>query len=302
MAEAERGTPQQERERLLEQVKNDNAEISTMERQISEAVERGRVLAEERDQLDLDMQENQSEKNQKYRELKKREETMDEFLNQFNDTRDLEVSRLEDLENQIAATLETMSRNLSHVGQLPSSQAFSNMKEDLAFKEGEVEKSRNTLEGLDREHQQLSLNLEKIEALEEKIKTEMSTLKEKMVKMNDEMDVFTDLDRLRREAEHRRRQLEEQRDELTSRRESVLEAMAEVQTKYEATKKELNDNETYIQLTNLERKIQINEQNNFAVSEFIRNKKAESNFEAIKNKVLKLQWEYNKMLQENLKK
>ena len=35
-----------------------------MERQISEAVERGRVLAEERDQLDLDMQENQSEKNQ----------------------------------------------------------------------------------------------------------------------------------------------------------------------------------------------------------------------------------------------
>ena len=35
-----------------------------MERQITEAVERARVLGEERDQLDLDMQENQSEKNQ----------------------------------------------------------------------------------------------------------------------------------------------------------------------------------------------------------------------------------------------
>ena len=61
------------------------------------------------------------------------------------------------------------------------------------------------------------------------------------------------------------------------------------------------------------------EQNNFAVSEFINNKKAESNFEPIKNRVrfikiclcetfmlcfqvLKLQWEYNKMLQESLKK
>ena len=44
------------------------------------------------------------------------------------------------------------------------------MKEDLAFKEEEVEKSRNTLEGLNREHQQLAVNLEKIEALEEKIK------------------------------------------------------------------------------------------------------------------------------------
>ena len=44
------------------------------------------------------------------------------------------------------------------------------MKEDLAFKENEVEKSRNTLEGLNREHQQLAMNLEKIEALEDKIK------------------------------------------------------------------------------------------------------------------------------------
>jgi hypothetical protein len=62
-------------------------------------------------------------------------------------------------ESQIAACLESMSRNLSHVGRLPSSQAFSGMREDLGFKEGEVEKSRNTLEGLSREHQQLALNL-----------------------------------------------------------------------------------------------------------------------------------------------
>ena len=77
-----------------------------------------------------------------------------------------------------------------------------------------------------------------------------------------------------------------------------------------------------MQLTNLERKWQVMEQNNFAISEFINNKKAESNYEPIKNrvsktkftgqsikrnlnndsKVLKLQWEYNKMLQESLKK
>ena len=34
--ERQRGTPAQERERLLQQVKDDNAEISTMERQITE--------------------------------------------------------------------------------------------------------------------------------------------------------------------------------------------------------------------------------------------------------------------------
>ena len=43
------------------------------------------------------------------------------------------------------------------------------------------------------------------------------------------------------------------------------------------------------------------EQKYYGVQEFILNKKVESNFEAVKNKVLKLQWEYNKILQEILK-
>ena len=90
-----------------------------------------------------------------------------------------------------------MSNNLLSAGNLPSSSAFSTMKDDLAFREGELEKSKNTLEGLNREHQQLAMNLEKIEALEEKIKTEMTTLKEKMTKMDEEMETFVDLEKLR---------------------------------------------------------------------------------------------------------
>jgi hypothetical protein len=47
--------------------------------------------------------------------------------------------------------------------------------------------------------------LDKIEALEDKIKAEMATLKEKMVKMEEEIETFSDLDKLRREAEEKRR-------------------------------------------------------------------------------------------------
>ena len=176
------------------------------------------------------------------------------------------------------------------------------MSTNITLKEGELEKSKNTLEGLNREHQQLAMNLEKIEALEDKIKTEMTTLKEKMTRMDEEMGTFSDLETLRREAEDKRRQLEEEREELEGRREGVTQNLHEVQLEYDSLKKSLHDNETYVQLTNLERKWQVLEQNNFAISEFISNKKAESNFEPIKNRVLKLQWEYNKMLQESLKK
>lgn len=57
---------------------------------------------------------------------------------------------------------EEIGRNLSHVGHLPTSQGFSTMKEDLAFKQGEMEKSKDTLEGVTREHSQLQVNLEKV--------------------------------------------------------------------------------------------------------------------------------------------
>ena len=55
------------------------------------------------------------------------------------------------------------------------------------------------------------------------------------------------------------------------------------------------------QLNNLEKKWSHLEQNNFGIEEFVANKKAEMNFELVKNKVLKMQWAYNRMLIDNVK-
>ena len=231
-----RGTPAQERERLLGQVKDDNAEISIMERHILEAQEKLRQINEERDQLEQDLEENQSERNQKYRELKKREDTMDQFLAGYEENKAQELQRMQDLETDITKLMESMSTSLSMVGHLPTSQAFTTMKEDLAFKEGELEKSKNTIEGLNREHQQLTLNLDKIEALEDKIKTEMTTLKEKMTTMEEEMVTFSDLEKLRTEAEEKRQKLEVEREELSGRREGALQHLQDVQLEHETIK------------------------------------------------------------------
>ena len=43
------------------------------------------------------------------------------------------------------------------------------------------------------------------------------------------------------------------------------------------------------------------EQNNFTIEEYIANKKAELNFEPVKNKVMKIQAQYNNLLIECLK-
>ncbi|XP_020619601.1 intraflagellar transport protein 74 homolog [Orbicella faveolata] len=77
MEKENRGTPAEERERLLKQVKEDNQEIARMERKTAELREKIETVNGEIQQLDMDLEEHQGEQNVKYKELKKREETMD---------------------------------------------------------------------------------------------------------------------------------------------------------------------------------------------------------------------------------
>jgi intraflagellar transport protein 74 len=128
-------------------------------------------MKEEAAQLDADLEESQSERSHKYRELRKREETMDQFLETFESSKQEEVRRLASLEAQNVAMLEKISRALSLVDRLPNPKDYGEMRDELSFKEGELRKSRSTVEGLAQEKAQLQANLEKIEALEEKVTT-----------------------------------------------------------------------------------------------------------------------------------
>lgn len=114
-------------------------------------------------------------------------------------------------------------------GNLPSRSDFATMKEDLAFREGELAKSKQTLEGLAAEHTQLKLNLEKIENLEDKIRTEMETLKGKLVNLDDELRVVSDLDKLRADAATKRKLLESEHLSLGTRKTASVQNANSVQ-------------------------------------------------------------------------
>ena len=87
---------------------------------------------------------------------------MDQFLSGFESAMGQEQERLSAQEEEVARVAAAMSADLERAGHLPTAQGFSVMRDDLAFKEGEAEKSRNTLEGVNREHAQLQANLEKV--------------------------------------------------------------------------------------------------------------------------------------------
>ncbi|UYV82615.1 IFT74 [Cordylochernes scorpioides] len=292
-----RGTPAQERERLLHQVKEDNAELASMERQAAEVREQ---MARAREELEQIESERAGQRADRYLELKRREQTMEQFLSGWEQSWAAENSRRTELEQKIVSLLESVSRGLAHFHNLPSPAQFDALRQDLVFKEGEMEKSRSTASTLEQEQSKLTLDLQKIEQLEAKIETEMSSLQQRMQTMEEDMAVFSDLELLRKNAEMKRQDLSAEKNSLVERKAIVLEEENKTNTEYEALRTKLAENEAWTQLNGLQRRWQHLEHNNHSLRELVATRRAETDFSRLREQALSAAAATNKILQECL--
>ncbi|PVD22763.1 hypothetical protein C0Q70_16019 [Pomacea canaliculata] len=242
-----RGSPAEEREKLLKQVKEDNQEIASMDRQSRELQEKIEQMQHEISQLDLDIEESQGERNQKYKELKKREESMDEFLNSFEENKAEELKKIAELETNITTLLEHMSRNMGRFTNLPTPKDLMTMKEDLAFKEDEMKKSETTTIELATQRDKLQQDLQKMDQFEEKLKEELVVIKKKADQMEKDVAMYSDLEKLRADAEAKKQKLMESRVILQRRRDTFKKQMQLLNADYNSLKAQLMENETYTQ-------------------------------------------------------
>ncbi|NXQ73421.1 IFT74 protein, partial [Quiscalus mexicanus] len=303
-------SPQEERERLLKQARIENncklyydsQKIASMERQLAEVKEKIDYFKKVIQRLDTDLENHRGEENWKYKELKKREESMDNFLATFEDVKNQELERKAQTEANIVALLEHLSRNLNHMKQISSvtNQELKIMQEDLTFKSNEMQKSQSTAKNLITESQKLQLDLQKMELLEGKMVGELASLKDKIEQTKAELEIYNNLPALKASGEEKKKKLEDDKEKLTKRSRAFKKIMEHLNTEYETLKKELQENETHSQLTNLERKWQHHEQNNFMMKEFIATKSQESDYQPIMKNSRKLVKEYNKALIEAL--
>uniref|UniRef100_A0A8C2C6P1 Intraflagellar transport 74 n=1 Tax=Cyprinus carpio TaxID=7962 RepID=A0A8C2C6P1_CYPCA len=289
------GSPQEDREGLFKQVKENNQEIASMERQLSEVREKISHLTEEMRQLDADMEEHQGERTQKYKELQKREEEIDTYLNSFEENKSQEQQRIRDAQSSIVALLEHSSKNINHLQQLSAvtAQELRSMQEDLSFKETEMQKSQSTAKGLSSESERLRQDLLKVEQLEGKVSAELQTLRDQLKLMMQEIHTYRDQDALRAAGEDRKK---------STRKDTQKKMKHNMNEEYQFLKERLQENETHVELTNMERKWQHLEQNNFVMKEFIASKVVESHYRPVMKNVNKQLLEYNKILVDTLQR
>lgn len=289
-------SPEAEKEQLLAKVKGDNQEIATMERQSKELEEKIKGYQDEMQQIESALEDQQGESTEKYRQLQKREQTIDEFMNTFEENKNSELEQIKLLEQSNVALLEQISRNISSSNNLPSVQEMRAMQEDLQFKEGELQKAQSTSMTLTGENVRLQQDLEKVEQLAEKISAEMMSLREKNDQMIRDLKKYGDIDQLHTEADQKKAELIEEQAELEEKKGSYREMLEEMTSEYERLRAQLEENETHAQLVNQERKWQHLEQNNFAVSEYIKSKSLD--YKPVAIRVDKKISQMNKHLQE----
>ncbi|NXL52393.1 IFT74 protein, partial [Podilymbus podiceps] len=289
-------SPQEERERLLKQARTLNF---TMLTEVKEKTNHFKKVIQ---RLDMDLENHQGEENWKYKELKKKEESMDSFLETFEEVKNQELERKTEIEANIVALLEHSSRNVNRMKQISSvtNQELKIMQEDLTFKSNEMQKSQSTAKNLITESQKLQMDLQKMELLEGKMVDELASLKDKIEQTKTELEVYNNLPALKASGEEKKKRLEGDKEKLTKRSHAFKKIMEYLNMEYETLKRELQENETHSQLTNLERKWQHHEQNNFMMKEFIATKSQESDYQPIMKNVRKLVTEYNKALIEAL--
>uniref|UniRef100_A0A8B9CDH2 Intraflagellar transport 74 n=1 Tax=Anser brachyrhynchus TaxID=132585 RepID=A0A8B9CDH2_9AVES len=286
-------SPQEERERLLNILQSSfNHGFHNLFIRLAEVKEKTNHFKKVIQRLDMDLENHQGNITS----------VVVDFLETFEDVKNQELERKAQIEASIIALLEHSSRNVNCMKQISSvtNQELKIMQEDLTFKSNEMQKSQSTAKTLITESQKLQMDLQKMELLEGKMTDELASLKEKIEQTTAELEVYNNLPALKASGEEKKKRLQDDKEKLTKRSNAFKKIMELLNAEYETLKRELQENETHSQLTNLERKWQHHEQNNFMMKEFIATKSQESDYQPVMKNVRKLVTEYNKALIEAL--
>ncbi|RWS11765.1 Spc7-like protein [Dinothrombium tinctorium] len=223
-----------ERGRLLAQIKRDNHEIVKMEARIDELKSQMVNIKDEIEAFD-DM-----DAIEKYKELKKKEETIEEFFSAFEVQKEEEIRKLRFYGESVNELLAKISKFLAHIEALNATSG------------GEGDTKANILD----EKRKLELDLNKIEQLESKITTELDSLQKKIKQLETDIETYTDIPKLKEEMESKAKELENEKNDFSGRKLKAKRDHEELSKKCDHLKSSLEENNIVSKMHALEEKLQ----------------------------------------------
>lgn len=286
-------SPEEARGAMLNKVKQDKKKLEEVTRRLDVTEQENMKHKKTLQLIDADLQERKGAgaDTQKYEVLFERDKEMSGFIEGYPATRDKENGAQQATQKTIVELLKHISEGYARSnGQMPSRENVQAMREDLSFKQRQLDSADSTKTRLEAELKKRAAELAKIENLDEKIERELVSLKGKMEGMGEEMRQFSEVKSLRTDAERTREHLMQLKRGYNKRRDNMKTQVQQLSTAYERKKSALAENEHATAMSNLEAKMRHYEQNIYGLREYIATKEHETHYQAVKD-------ECNAMLQ-----
>ena len=196
-------SPDEMREKLLRQVKQDNLDISRIELSTRESKQAVNQLEGELKNLTVVLGPRTSslEKSSGVEDIKSKDEELRKFVDNFPSIRAQYDGQLKGSREMITQLLEAISSQIIAAQRgLPSQKKFQEIGNELKFKEKQMINSISTQTRLEKELSLRKNELLKMNTLQSKIDAEMSVLSEKINGMTIEIPEFLDIRNMKRNA------------------------------------------------------------------------------------------------------
>lgn len=299
--EKHRISPEEEREKLLQKIKQENMDIAAAEAQLTEKKKQIQEAEQKLEQLETDIEDTQSEKQMKYKELRKREEIIEQFMITFEQNKQNETIKLHKLEETIVEYLENISNMINVNINFKGSDEVAILNNLPPFNEHEYINNGQSFEKLSKDNLRLQQILSEMEMLERKLKIESDDLNEKMKQEESKLITLEDLDSLKTKLAIRQGQLAKECEQLKLQQVTHEQELKAIQFEYNEIKQRLENNDEYSQINILQNTVENLIEEHKKIENFIQKQKQRSNYGPVKTDVFNSMNSYNTMLKQNLK-
>ena len=288
------------RDRLLNKTKEDQQEIKQLEQRVTEL---NKILDAQTKQL-KDLESNiEDRKNDiidpaKLEAIANSEKVFDQYIENFDKTKEQESAQIATLEASILQLLDSISKYLRRLGEIPTLGEAKDIELEYNFKADELKKAENTFELVEEElakMKQLKNDLNRLEMVKSKTEKEKKVMEEKSSQMTNEIaSKFNKVDEILAQIESEKKRIAVMTKYYEAKRDTLSNQVAYMAMKIDAKTQALNDNETHKTISDLENKISENESNIARIESYMETKKGDSGYQEIKTKCMDIVSNMNK--------
>uniref|UniRef100_A0A182JZ19 Uncharacterized protein n=1 Tax=Anopheles christyi TaxID=43041 RepID=A0A182JZ19_9DIPT len=286
--ENNRLSPAQEREKLINDVRSNNQALASIGKQLKivedQLMEKKEILA----QIDQDLEEGNSERHVKYKELKKRDEVMSAFMDSFKNNLNQEQQNIDMLKNQITYAIEQITLqgiNMNGIGDGKLDGNGFTSKNDL-----------NSHSGLMKEYKKLGIQLKQLQILEKRTVQQVNSLRQEETEALQSIQKYANLEIPRSDAIAKMNDLTSILQEMEDKKRVTENVVEEARNRNHELKINLKSNDTYRQISHLEDKLVDLLKENKILQEAVSHMQQENDYSKIRTEVHGMVNEHNALL------